>query len=257
MKIFLYMLCYRFEALVASQLDPEAFGRYMAIGTAKNTRGNVLFFEIDPTFRTDFFRLHDIEGRCTAHTDGKPKASKYVSVYRVMEHVDLSAYGRLHLTTADGRTISLDGEPYDSKEDGTGVNLYDELCPLTPMVASLLGPGAFSYFMTSPDNPVSAPRLFFADLLIDRDESGQLAGYLPYKDPRHVIDCIRELETMPVKSSKTVSRISRGTGFFRTIRRGFFLGDQTGVRVYRWPDIHDLEVRHARWWRSASESLIS
>ena len=46
MKIHLYMLCYRFEALVASHLDPEAFGRYMSVGTQKNTKGNVLFLEV-------------------------------------------------------------------------------------------------------------------------------------------------------------------------------------------------------------------
>ena len=50
MKTHLYMLCYRFEALVASHLEPEAFGRYMAVGTQKNARGNVLFFEIDPAY---------------------------------------------------------------------------------------------------------------------------------------------------------------------------------------------------------------
>ncbi len=32
MQIRLYMMCYGVEALVASQLDPEEFGTYMAAG---------------------------------------------------------------------------------------------------------------------------------------------------------------------------------------------------------------------------------
>ena len=111
MKIHLYMLCYRFEALVASHLEPEAFGRYMAVGTQKNARGNVLFFEIDPALKSDYFKLDDLEHRCVPHVDGSPKRSKYISVYRVLEHLDLSALGKLYLCTADGRVMSLDSAP--------------------------------------------------------------------------------------------------------------------------------------------------
>lgn len=257
MDIRLYMLCYRVEALVASHLDPEAFGLYMAMGTSKNTRGNVLFFEIDPNLKSSYFRLHDIRERCVPHADGTPKASKYISIYRVLEHLPLSAVGKLYLTTADGRTLALSGEDYNLGKDEQGHNLYEELCPVTPMVVSALGPGAFTKFMTSSDNPMSVPRIFFADMLLDRDETGRLAGYLPYQDPRHIIDCIKELEQDPAKPTKTVSRQPRIHGFFRTIRRGFYLGDQTGVKIYRMPEIRDLEVHHAQWWRSASESLIS
>ena len=57
MRLHLYMLCYRFEALVASHLEPEAFGLYMAVGTRKNTKGNVMFFEIDPNMKSSYFDL--------------------------------------------------------------------------------------------------------------------------------------------------------------------------------------------------------
>jgi len=56
MNIRFYILCYRTEALVASHLPPEEFGRYMAVGTNKNTRGNVLFLEIDTPPKDDYFR---------------------------------------------------------------------------------------------------------------------------------------------------------------------------------------------------------
>jgi hypothetical protein len=257
MKIHLYMLCYRCEALVASHLEPEAFGRYMAVGTQKNARGNVLFFEIEPALESTYFRLRDLDRRCIPHIDGTPKRSKYISIYRVMEHLDLASFGKLYLATADGRVMGLDAAPYEKGEDLPGPNLYEELCPVTPLVVSALPPGAFLKFMTDPENPVGVPRLFFVDMLLDRDESGKLAGYLPYPDPLHIIDCIKDLERGGDKKTKTVSRSPRMHGFFRTIRRGFFLGDATGLKFYPFPDKRVLEVEHAKWWRSASESLIS
>ena len=259
MDIHLYMLCYRTEALVASQLSPEAFGLYMAMGTQKNTRGNVLFFEIDPKLKSDYFRLHDLGERCVAHPDGRPKSSKYISIYRVLEHLPLSSFGKLYLTTADGRTLALDPTPYDSNSvsEITKPHLYDELCPVTPTVVSTLPPPAFVKFMTDPNNPVSVPRIFLADMLLDRDESGRLAGYLPYPDPMHVVDCIKEVERSTTKPTKTLSRTWHLHGFFRTIGRGFYVGDQTGMKFYGFPELRVLEIQHSKWWRSASESLIS
>ncbi len=257
MNIHYYLLCYRTEALVASHLEPEAFGRYMAVGTKKNTRGNVLFLEIDPALKHEWFPLHNIEERCAPHVDGSPKRSKYISIYRVLEHVDMSLFGKLWLCTADGRVLSLDPTPYADDDDGYGPNLYGELCPVSPLVVSALPPSGFLKFMTNPKHPISVPKLFFVDMLLDRDETGALAGYLPYPDPLHLIDCITDLEIGSEKKTKTVSRSPRHRGFFRTIRRGFYLGGQDGMLFYRFPDRRELEVKHSSWWRSASESLIS
>ncbi len=257
MKIHLYMLCYRFEALVASQLDPEAFGRYMAMGTHKNTKGNVLFFEIDPNLKSDYFRLEDLAERCAPRPDGTPKRSKYVSIYRVLEHLTMPDFGRLYLVTADGRVLGLDSVPYDSSTEDAEPRLYQELCPVSPMVVSILPPAEFVRFITTPSNPLHLPRLLFADMLVDRDESGMLAGHLPYSDPRHLVDCLNELEAgSGEKKTKTVSRAPHLHGFFRTIRRGFFLGDAREIKFYRFPARRVLEIEYAKWWRSASESLF-
>lgn len=256
MQIHYYMICSRFESLIASHLDPEAFGTYMAVGTKKLASGHVLFFEIDPGFSklTGHFRTHDIEQRCAPHDDGTPKRSKYISVYRVMEFLPLPVYRALYLTTPDGRVLRLDESLYTDEDDRNGINLYQELCPLIPMVVSTLGPRAFVKELTDAENPVSAPRLFFADLRLDRDEKGKLSGSLPYTDHAHIEDCVRTLELAEpgAKTTKTVSRTPRTRGFFRAIRRGFFLGDQTGLKFYRFPSREDLEVQHQKWWHSAS-----
>jgi hypothetical protein len=252
MEIRYYMMCYRCESLVASHLDPEAFGRYMAVGTNKLTKGNVMFFEVTPPKEGPYFRLHDIAARCVPHPDGAPKRSKYISIYRVLEHLDFGCFGKLHLVTPDGRDLVLDAAPYDGAREDPGPNLYQELCPVTPMVASQLAPHAFAKFMTDPANPMHLPRLFFADQLVDM-EDGRLAGYLPYADPLHVVDCVRSLGT-PGKPTKTVSRTPDIVAFYRTIRRGFFLGDPSGVKFYPFPSRAVLEGAQSRWWRSAQNS---
>jgi hypothetical protein len=255
-RIRYYMVCSRFEALIASHLEPEAFGTYMAVGTKKLASGHVAFFEINPGFAgvTDRFKVDDIEQRCVPHEDGSPKRSKYIAVYRVMEFLPLPMYEALYLTTPDGRVMRLDEHPYDARAEEPGLNLYQELCPLIPMVLSTQAPAAFARTITDPGNPVNAPRIFFADLRIDRDERGKLAGGLPYTDPLHIEDLVHELEQgeAGAKTTKTVSRTPRTRGFLRVIRRGFFLGDQTGVKFYRFPTRDELEIHHSKWWHSAS-----
>lgn len=253
MKTHLYLMCYRSEALVASHLDAEHFGTYMAVGTQKRTSGNVMFLEIDPTLKSDYLNLPSALDRCVPHEDGSPRRSKYISTYRVLEHVPLSACGKLFCTTRDGRVLALEGKDYDNGHEDSGLNMYVEMCPIFPRVVSSLSPGAFAKFLTNPQNPISVPRLLFADTLIDRDPDGHLAGYLPYRDPLHIEDCLNQLvNNKGSKQTKTVDRNPPLVAFYRTIRRGFFLGDQQGVRYYPYPSADDFEEKYHAWWRSAT-----
>jgi hypothetical protein len=252
MRIHLYAVVSAIEALIASQLEPEAFGLHMAVGTKKLTSGLINFFEIEPSFRHERFPLLDrIEEVCVLHPDGRPRASKYVGVYRVLEFLPLTAFRKLYLTTSDGRVMGLD-ETYAPLADESGPSLFQELCPLTPLVVSTLGPTEFTHHMTDPANPIHVPRLFAADLRLERDRNGHLAGDLPYPNPEHLLECVAQVEQAPGKRTKTVSRSPMSQGFFRALRRGFFLGDSTGVKRYPLPTREELEVRHAWWWHSAS-----
>lgn len=251
MQIRLYMLCYRSEALIASHLEPEAFGHYMATGTRKLTRGSLMFFELDRgKLSTDYFRLHDVEQRCMPHADGSPKRSKYISIYRVLENLDLDAIQRLHLVTLDGRVLPIDPAAPSDGEPAREY-LYQELCPLNPLIASTLSPSRFCRFMTDPEVPLYLPRLFFADLLLDRDLEGRLAGYLPYEDPPHLEECLEEMLRKPGKPTKTVSRTPAIHAFYRTVNRGFYAGDRQRLLHFPFPAREVLETQHARWWRSA------
>lgn len=254
MEIRLYLICFRTEALVASHLPPEQFGNYMAVGTQKRNRGNVLFLEIDPTLRSPELNLQHLEARCVPHEDGSPRRSKYMSVYRVIEHLPLSALGKLYLTSRDGRVLGLDGMMNSQFSGDNKIHMYAELCPLTPRVVSRLNPAEFTLLLTSLENAVRVPRIFFADTKIDRDSQGHLSQSLPYADREHIEDCLNELEANPQKASKTVDRNPSLQGFFNTIDSGFYVGDPTGTRHYAFPDQQSLERDHYNWWRSASLS---
>jgi hypothetical protein len=253
MRVHLYAVVSGFEALIASQLEPEAFGLHMAVGTKKLTSGLITFFEIEPSFRHERFPLLDrIEEVCVLHPDGRPRASKYVSAYRVLEFLPLEAFRKLYLATSDGRVLGLDSAHDGASVGDDGPSLVHELCPLMPLVVTALGPRAFARHMTDSAHPISVPRLFFADLRLERDEGGRLAGDLAYPNPAHINECLREVEAGDGKVTKTVSRNPSTQGFFRAIRRGFFLGDPTGVKAYPFPSREQLDVHHAWWWRSAS-----
>lgn len=250
MEVRLYLLCNRYEALVASHLDPEEFGHYMAVGLLRQTVGEEIFFEIDPEKVAGSFDLDRVRRECVPHSDGAPRRSKYVSVYRALERIPMDAFGDLHLVTRDGRTLPLKARP-NGHDDGSGTNMYMELCPSGALIVSSLEPGGFIRMITDQGNPVSYPRVFLADMLIDRDESGRLASYLPYDHPAHITNCIEELSRR-AKPTKMVDRRPRVSGFYRTIGRGFYLGDQNAVQFYPFPSKDELDENHHQWWRSAS-----
>ena len=241
------------ESLIASQLSPPDFGSYYAVGTLKRSRGQAIFFEIEPGFATDYFDWGEIERRCVPHPDGQPKRSAYLAIYRVLEHVPLAAIRRLHLATGDGRVLGLDPGPYLAPSQPRHY-LYQELCPVTPRIVSNLAPPAFCRAITARDRAVSVNSIVFCDLLLEklaRDPDANGLENLPYRNLGHLRDCLRELETRPGKNTKVVCRAMQQELLFRTIESGFFVGNGDGLLHFPMPSLEVLEREHHEWWRSA------
>lgn len=253
MNIHYYLMCYRSEALVASNLSAHEFGSYMAVGTRKSSSGHVMFFEVDPDLKSDYFDLKKAREQCVPHQDGSPKCSVYISIYRVLEHIALASLGDLHLVTRDGRVLSISGQNCEGTETDSRENMYIEFCPASARVVSRLSPTQFVKFMTTSGNALHLPRLFFADQVLSWGQSGALSEDLPYLNRRHIVECLNELTELN-KTTKTVERNPQHTALFRTINRGFYVGDQSGCRIYALPAIEELEDSHRHWWRSALES---
>jgi len=243
------------ESLVASMLPPQEFGTYLAVGTAKRSHGQAIFLDLEEGFESECFDLAAARARCVPKADGSPKHSVYLAIYRVLEHVPLDAVNSLWLATPDGRVLELrQGEPPEHFP-GT-FHLYQEICPVHPLIASKLEPVAFCRSVTDPSKPLFVPRICFVDLdlaeLADDPDHGR-PTCLPYHHLDHLRDCLLELEREAHKHTKTVDRIQPQQFPYRCVRSGFFLGDRDGVRYYPFPSLDELESRHYTWWRSASE----
>lgn len=242
------------EALVFSMLSPREFGRYLALGAEKRTRGEVLFIEVDAEALKDEFELEKLRERCRPHADGRPRKSSYISTYRVLERIPTSALGNLYLVTRDGTSLELHktaAVPPPAAEDI--FHLYQEFCPVSPRVVSRLEPTEFARYITQPGQPVSVPRLVFAELELGplaSDPDGP-APKLPYRNLDHLRYCLRELQKAPKKASKIDQReLQSGTPFW-LIKGGVYVGDPSSLVCYPMPPEDELRESNFSWWSSA------
>jgi hypothetical protein len=244
------------EALIASMLTPEEFGVYYAVGSAKKSRGQAIFFELDPNFRDDYFRIEEGFKRCTAHEDGSPKSSIYISVYRVLEHIDLNAIKKLYLVTQDGRVLGLDPST-DIPEEEEGLHLYQEIAPVHPLVVSDLGPdGFYNLIVKSPASLLSLPAICFVELKLGElaiDPERGAVRDLPYANIGHLRQCLVDLKAKAkTVDAKMVNRIQPASFPYRTIQSGVFIGNGDQLMYFAMPSQEELRTQHYRWWRSAN-----
>lgn len=241
------------EALVASMLPPEGFGMYLSTGTKKRNKGQTIFFEVDLGKIESLIDMNSLNRRCVTKEDGSPKSSVYLSVYRTLEMIPLSALKSLYLTTDHGCVLELKRAAYDmSREQKNALHLYQELAPVTPLVASGLTPSAFIKKLTDGSTPISLPKLFFVELKLGELATNPLGGsaeHLPYSNIGHLRDCLEILKGEYEKHMKTVQRIFSGTLLYRTIESGFYVGAKDDIVYYPYPSMKELEDINYEFFR--------
>jgi hypothetical protein len=241
------------EALIASNLTPEQFGQYYATGAGYKSKGQCLFFEVDPAFRSDYFDIPTAIQRCVPSEDGSPKHSVYVSVYRVLEHLPIAALGRLYLTTAYGHTLGLERGELPAEKDGC-LHLYQDLVPVNSLVVSHLDPVAFYQSVTThPAKFIRFPGLVFVELglgeLANDPENGS-ANDLPYSYIHHLREALMVLNTG--KDSKMVHRVHSMEFPYRMVKKGIYVGNGKDLVFYPMLSHQELRDKHTQWWRSAN-----
>jgi hypothetical protein len=250
MKQFVY-LSLTPESLVASHLPPTDFGNYLAVGTRKRLRGQAIFIELDPERLEDLPREF-MKKKLVPYETGEPKRSVYLSIYRVLEHTPLEAMKNLYLVTDDGKVLELKNGSYKPDERDL-IHLYQQFNPISTRVASKLSPPEFIHFLTDVGKAVSAPRISMVELKLNKlaRQADAPLHDLPYPNPDHLRDCLSTLMASEERLTKTVIRQFKGDLSFRTIRTGFFVGDQKDYRYYPFPTAEELEGTYYSWWRSA------
>jgi hypothetical protein len=252
MSKYIYLTCTP-EALVASMLPPEGFGMYLSTGTKKRNKGQTIFFEVDLGKIESLIDMNSLNKRCVEKEDGSPKSSVYLSVYRTLEMIPISALKSLYLTTDHGIVLELKRAQYDkAKELQNALHLYQELSPVTPLVASGLAPSAFLKKLTDGSTPIVLPKLFFVELKLGELATNPLGGsaeHLPYPNIGHLRDCLEILKGEYEKHMKTVQRIFSGTLLYRTIETGFYVGTKDEIAFYPYPDMKELENINYEFFR--------
>jgi hypothetical protein len=253
MSKYAYLTCTP-EALVASMLPPEGFGMYLSTGTKKRNKSQTIFFEVDLEKIESLIDVESLNKRCVAKEDGTPKSSVYLSVYRVLEMIPIGALKSLYLTTDNGCVLELKKSHYDkSQEQENKLHLYQELNPVTPLVASHLPPSAFLKKLTDGSTPIVVPKLFFVELKLGELSTNPLYGsaeHLPYLNIGHLRDCLEILRGEYEKHMKTVKRVFSGEILYRTIETGFYVGAKDEILFYSYPSMSELENINYEFFRA-------
>jgi hypothetical protein len=253
MSLRYYLSIFPTEALIASQLEPQQFGAYMATGSKKGSAEQIIFIEVEGNFGKDFDWGY-AEKKCVSHPNGNPKHSVYLSVYRTLEQVPVDKLGKMYLTTKDGRVLSLSKEEYKESINGRNYYIYQELCPVNPVIASIQDPEDFARDITDSKRKIYVPKIVFTDMKVpdfdNPEKSGNLGSMYDNKGA-HVLNCIASVTGDKGKKNKTIDRSHVESFSFQVIGNAVYISDGKGLLEYKMPSIDDLKKNNYDWGRSA------
>jgi len=256
MKPYLYVSLVP-ESLIASHLNPDEFGSYISVGSQKRSRGQAIYFKLTDAYTETQLKKLGLDANLDRSVGEPPRRSAYLNIYRVLEQTPLNALESLHLTTDDGRMLTL--KPGHYQQDlAPRFHLYQEFCPVSPRVVSTLEPKAFSQEITDASKPISLPALVFTELKLEElaEDPEAKTHNLPYTSIEHMRDCMRELRAKPNKHMKTVVRNLHQDVLYRTLRGGFYVANSGGgFLFFPMPSREELETTFYPWWRSALTSF--
>jgi hypothetical protein len=254
----LYAILFPSTALVGSQLSPEEFGKHFISGSSKYYSGKLIFVEVDPGYRHPFLKIDDMLKVLTPHEDGRARATKYVSTYRVLEHLDFDALRSLYVTTPEGYTLTLQPGTLGAERQAGLIRAYVEINPVSMMLLSDLSFSEFGRFITSPASRVGAPVMFFTQVELEPDEflreleaNPFLSSPIPDIHPGVLKKAIIELRDVKDKHTKGLSPASSlGKIGFKNLRHGFLFASQDKSKFYPMPDEKTIETTNYKFWKA-------
>ena len=238
------------ESLVASMLARLSSENILPWGRKTATRsGTVLRAGCGPLRR----RLRSRpRGPACVHADGRPKNSLYLSIYRVLERVPLTAIKSLWLASERGKVSELTPSATlpTSLSSIFSTRKMFQFTRSSP-VAWL---AAFAEYITRPNKPLYVPRICFLDI-----DLAEMATDPEHGKPRelyypdhywHLRGCLLELRDSQTKSTKTVDRSHAEHFPYHCIKHGFYVGDLNQLLFLPFPAYNDLHGKHHDWWHS-------
>ena len=253
----LYLILHPNTALVGSQYDPERFAQHYTSGSSRYHSGKVIFAELDPQFRHPFFPIEEMMEELVPHENGRPKATKFISSYRVLEHIDFDSLQTLYLVTPEGDCMPLEPGSLNMENPKGWIQIYAEMTPLRMLVLSDYSVEEFGQYITSPDNPKGAPALFYTQIDLDIDEFLRDLENNPFREtpirsihPTSLRDAFIELKNTHDKHTKGLcldSSIDQSS--FKYVRGGFTFAAQNKQKCFQRPSLEHIERNYYKFWK--------
>lgn len=252
----LYLILAPTQALVASQQTPEQFAVHFRAGSTRFYEGKMIFAEVDVDFRHPYFDIDSGLAGLITHEDGRPKATKFISSYRVLEHIAIDSIKRLFLTTAEGYVVGLSDAPHEAAHPGGVFRVFAEIAPLRMLVLSTFNFIEFGRYITHPAYGKGAPKLFYTQIELDADHFLEAVEARPMMvspirglHPSLLRDALRELAGNADKRVKGLSLdASLETISYRQIRHGFMFASQDEGKFFPMPTMEEIKRQNERFW---------
>ncbi|HEC60953.1 MAG TPA: hypothetical protein ENI27_01720 [bacterium] len=259
----LYEILYPNPALVSSQYTPDQFSKHYSSGSTRYYEGKLIFTELDTNFRDPYFDIDKGLTGLIPHEDGRPKATKFISSYRVLEHTDFDALKSLYLANPDGTSMKLTEAVYDHSHRPGYLRIMAEITPLRMTILTNFNFSEFGKFITLPDNPKGAPKVLYTQLDLDIDVFLEDFKRNPLMEPpfqnlhpSKLRDAVLEVRSNKDKHTKGLSLdVAFNSKSFRQIRHGFMFSSQEKEKFFPMPSLEEIERSNYRFFKSMASVL--
>lgn len=256
---YLYQILYPKNALVGSQLPPEEFGKHFQTGSSRFYAGKVIFSEVDINYRNDYLDIENCLEALVPHEDGRPKATKYISCYRVLEHLSLESLGDLFLVNPNGTVLRLKQGIYEKKHHQGHLRTFADICPLTMLVITTYDAIEYAKYITTSANKKGAPQQFYTQIELDVDQFMKdfeanpfISAPISFLHPSKLRDAINEV--MKSHGKKPLKGLSLRSDIGRTpwtqIRHGFWIANDQKMVFWPMLEMSELEKNNYGFYRS-------
>jgi hypothetical protein len=175
----------------------------------------------------------------------------------VLEHVDLKALKQLYLVTPNGKALGVAAQPYTAVNEPGLVRIYQEITPLSNLVASTLDQREFGKYITTGNKSKGAPKICFTQYefnvaeFFERNRNREnMYSPIPENNPARLYEYLVELKSHPDKRTKTISlSTTLIEASYGLIRHGFWFASGEELLFFPMPSRHELENKHYDWWK--------
>ncbi len=257
----LYFVLHPHTALVASQLDAPDFSCHYMSGSSRHYTGKLIYAELKNSFRHPFFPIEDTLQNMKPHSDGRPKATKFIKTYRVLEHMDLSKLTHVYFANSNGTCLKLNKGELHATESNTGntIQFFVEICPMKMLTISRLSYKMFGQHITNPCHTKGAPAICYTQIQCDADALFHDESYAMHVKTQlfpnaHIEKLKRAISVLQERTDKETKGILLETDFthisYKYIEHGIVLCNRDQMVIFAMPSLQTIKQTAPEFYAS-------